>query len=71
MEDRGDDSAILPGVKKAYRPDWLNDANKVFINKLNDVCGSYQDVFNDVSTAHPTNMIEFSLTLRSSFRSKH
>ena len=47
---QGDDpTAILPGVKKAYRPDWLDDANKVFINRLNDVCSSYQDVFSDVS----------------------
>lgn len=55
MDDRdsaqGDDpTAILPGVKKAYRPDWLDDANKVFINRLNDVCSTYQDVFSDVST---------------------
>ena len=57
MDDRNDDdqNAILPGVKKAYRPDWLNDANKIFINKLNDMCGSYHDVYGDVSsTAYST-----------------
>ena len=45
--DLGDDG-ILPGVKKAYRPNWLDDANKIFINKLNEICANYPQVFADV-----------------------
>jgi hypothetical protein len=40
---------MLQGVKKAYRPDWLEDANRIFINKLNDVCHTYNDIYQDVS----------------------
>ena len=37
------------GVKKAYRPDWLQEENTLFINKLNFVAKSYEDTFNTVS----------------------
>lgn len=29
------------GVKKKYRPDWLDSDNKLFINKLNHVAKNY------------------------------
>lgn len=50
QSNAGDNDNIMKGVKKAYRPDWLDDANRIFINKLNDVCGTYQDVYADVSS---------------------
>ena len=38
-EDRFDEFAM--GVKKRYRPDWLDSENKLFINKLNHVAKNY------------------------------
>ena len=32
MMGGGGGGSILTGVKKAYRPDWLDDANRIFIN---------------------------------------
>ena len=29
------------GVKRKYRPDWLDSENKLFINKLNFVAKNY------------------------------
>ena len=37
--DRFDD--VYMGVKKAYRPDWLTNENKIFVNKLNFVCKNF------------------------------
>lgn len=38
-EDRFDEFAM--GVKRKYRPDWLDSENKLFINKLNHVAKNY------------------------------
>ena len=38
----------MEGVMMTFRPDWLNDANRVFINQLNEVCTKYKGVFADV-----------------------
>jgi hypothetical protein len=38
--DRFDD--VFMGVKKHYRPDWLQNDNKIFINKLNFVAKNYE-----------------------------
>ena len=40
---------VNPGVKKTYRPEWLNDSNKIFINRLDDMCANYREAFDDVS----------------------
>lgn len=37
------------GVKKAFRPDWLEEENKLFINKLNFVAKNFEDSYNSVS----------------------
>ena len=37
--DRFDE--VYMGVKKQYRPDWLTNENKMFINKLNSVCSHF------------------------------
>lgn len=46
-EDRFDEFAM--GVKKQYRPDWLDSENKLFINKLNYVCKNYDGDHKTVS----------------------
>ena len=37
------------GVKKAFRPDWLEEENKLFINNLNFVAKHFEDTYNSVS----------------------
>ena len=34
----GNTDAALGDVRKMVRPDWLNQDNKLFINKLNFIC---------------------------------
>ena len=46
-EDRFDEFAM--GVKKKYRPDWLDSENKLFINKLNFVAKNYDGDHKTVS----------------------
>ena len=45
--DRFDESYM--GVKKQFRPDWLNNENKIFINKLNFICKNYDQTHKSVS----------------------
>ena len=45
--DRFDEAFM--GVKKQFRPDWLNHENKMFINKLNFVCKNYDQTYKSVS----------------------
>ena len=42
------DKAMQP-VKEAYREEWLNSDNKIFITKLNHLCNNYDKNTNDVS----------------------
>ena len=37
------------GVKKKYRPEWLDSENTLFINKLNHMAKHYQDDHKAVS----------------------
>ena len=37
------------GVKTKYRPDWLDNENTIFINKLNHTTKNFQNVQNLVS----------------------
>ena len=37
-------------VKKRYRPDWLDNENKIFINRLNRVCDTYEQTLKDVKS---------------------
>lgn len=46
-EDRFDEFAM--GVKRKYRPDWLDSENKLFINKLNHVTKNYDGDHKSVS----------------------
>ena len=45
--DRFDEAYM--GVKKQFRPDWLNNENKIFINKLNFVAKNYEQTHKSVS----------------------
>lgn len=36
------------GVKRKFRPDWLDSENTMFINKLNFVTNNYEDTHNIV-----------------------
>jgi hypothetical protein len=36
-------------VKKKFRPDWMDDENKIFINRLNKICENYEKSLNDVN----------------------
>ena len=44
--DRFDEFAM--GVKKAFRPDWLESENTLFINQLNLVCKNLSETHKDV-----------------------
>ena len=46
-QDRFDEFAL--GVKQAYRPEWLESENALFINKLNFVAKNYEDTYKTVS----------------------
>ena len=35
-------------VKKKYRNEWMDDENKIFINKLNNICNAYEGTTGDV-----------------------
>ena len=37
-------------VKKKYRPDCLDNENKIFINILNRVCDTYEQTLKDVKS---------------------
>lgn len=39
--DRFDEFAL--GVKKKFRPEWLDSENKMFINKMNFVCKNFEE----------------------------
>ena len=45
--DRFDE--VFMGVKKKFKPDWLDTENKMFINKLNFVCKNYEQTHKSVS----------------------
>ena len=45
--DRFDEAGM--GVKKQFRPDWLDSENKLFINKLNNVAKNFSETSKDVS----------------------
>ena len=45
--DRFDEFGL--GVKKQFRPDWLDAENSLFINKLNFMSKNYQSTYNIVS----------------------
>lgn len=51
-EDRFDEFGM--GVKKKYRPEWLESENTLFINKLNHVAKHYQDDHKAVSFSFVT-----------------
>ena len=43
-DDSGDDGAANDApviTNKALRPDWIDDENKIFINKLNFICKNF------------------------------
>ena len=42
--DRFDEHAM--GVKKSFRPDWLQSENTLFINKLNFVTKNFHETYN-------------------------
>ena len=52
MEDKlshdDSDEDKLKNVKISYRPDWLDSENHIFINKLNNMCKSYEKAFEDI-----------------------
>lgn len=48
-EDRFDEFGM--GVKKKYRPEWLDQENKIFINKLNYLVKNYESDHKTVSLA--------------------
>ena len=50
--DRFDEFAL--GVKKNYRPDWLDSENKLFINKLNFVAQNYTETHSEVKNLKKT-----------------
>ena len=35
-------------IREKYSADWLDEANKVFINELNYLCRNYKGVFSDI-----------------------
>ena len=45
-KDRFDEFAM--GVKRKFRPDWLDSENTIFINKLNFVTNNYEDTHKSV-----------------------
>ena len=44
--DRFDEAMM--GIKKAYKPDYLDSENTIFINKLNFVTKHYEDTYRHV-----------------------
>ena len=38
-----DDAINMQNVKKKFRPDWMDDENKIFINRLNKICENYEN----------------------------
>ena len=46
-DDRFDEFAL--GVKKKFRPDWLNSENCIFINKLNYAAKHFETTHKSVS----------------------
>jgi len=43
-DDSGDDGGANDApviTSKALRPDWIDDENKIFINKLNFICKNF------------------------------
>ena len=62
---------IAMGVKKTYRPEWLDDENTIFINKLNFVTQHFEDAHRSVEqlkqtvfTDHKNKFDEFELRVR-------
>jgi hypothetical protein len=51
-KDRFDEFAM--GVKRKFRPDWLDSENTLFINKLNFVTTNYEDTFKTVKNLKTT-----------------
>ena len=49
-----DDAMNMQNVKKKFRPDWMDDENKIFINRLNKICENYEKSFSDVSKLKET-----------------
>lgn len=69
MFDRFQEMAM--GVKRAYRPDWLDSENTIFINKLNFVTEHFEDAHRTVEqlkstvfTEHKNRFDEFELRVR-------
>ena len=50
--DRFDEFAL--GVKKKFRPDWLDSENTIFINKLNFVTNNFQETHKNVKQLKTT-----------------
>jgi hypothetical protein len=47
-----DDAINIQNVKKKFRPDLMDDENKIFINRLNKICESYEKSFSNVKKAN-------------------
>ena len=46
-DDMNNDAPVL---SKSLRPDWIDDENKIFINKLNFICKNFDKNHISVST---------------------
>lgn len=51
-KDRFDEFAM--GVKKKFRPDWLDSENTIFINKLNFLTNNFEDTHKSVKSLKTT-----------------
>jgi hypothetical protein len=51
------------GVKKKFRPDWLDSENTIFINKLNNVTNNFEDVHANVNKLKTTVFHNYKLAI--------